>query len=1081
VRPRNFNILLAIVISVGFLAASIPVFAMPVGVSPNWPSPAGTNMIWGAGLFMENSYMDLYFGARTPSDTTWPTPPAPPSPPYQSIQFAGAGAARYVAWARGEPLAPQSYTYYVQFNYTSLAADNKDCSVWVNLENTDTLWVPQDYSVILENTGVNGIGSFNMRLHTTQATGVTVNLIDSTNRYATLYVDNAVNIRSITVQSGSLTGNAGDPVGLWVDVKNTGRKADTYSVSQVGSADPVSTGLLNPGDNKTVLVNANLPTGNSVPLYIQAAGSYAKDIDFVTATGVQTIVFQTYTTTYQSDTAGGIAPWENYGYGVQMPEMVAKHISGGAVVASAMMEMVAYEWNAAGYPSAWPRGAALFDITFQWMVPGASKIIWYDGDNVYSGYKTSNAGIKKLLDNLRLGLEPSGKTYTIDNQELVTLDNLLDSTYDILVLNQEQLYGSNGAIGGNPEALSAHQIQEIDNWVAAGKGVIVLEVSDYNNYDYCRVSNEVLDSLGFGWWFQHDTINDVTQNDLGASYKPLVVRVAGNPIGDNFLTQTGYENILAYRTPTLFQPNLSATVTSPNMTGPEDSQIIETITIKNTGNAWDNYTLSVSDTYGWTSTANLSSTLVGPLNPGDNTSVTLTINIPDSTAGLTDQITIQAQSFDAPWRDNFVGYENIGPVQSKGLLIEAPEGYVAHVSVVDRLVDPAFSYDPLTFGLKVTNNGPGGLPLDQKYELSAWWDSDNSQAGLKLTPDEMFVPYGDAEFATLSVTLPDNWLGGQSGQIDILAQGVLAENDQEPIPNNLTGSITVYAESKSSVEKEILPDELESQTGAPNSPLVWMVVVKNTGNIEENLTLTVSDNASPTLRSWNASFDDATLVTQVVFENVLPLNGVAKRTAYLYVTVPGDAKTGEWDNITVTVDDGLGDNRTDHVIARTLQPGPRIPEGTIEIAVEAQVVAITVTPLTFDFGVLDEGKTRISDNASDYPLTYTVFTVRNTGNVNENILARGTDAQSMPGEPVTTWTLSDSSPDLNVYMLGMVGTDVVGTLWLRSDTNKPAFSNVAPTDERTFSITIETPTAITTPARMWARIKLTAIPTVLPH
>ena len=84
--------------------------------------------------------------------------------------------------------------------------------------------------------------------------------------------------------------------------------------------------------------------------------------------------------------------------------------------------------------------------------------------------------------------------------------------------------------------------------------MIVLEVSDYLNYCYNRVSNRILDNLGFGWWFQHDTINDATRNDLGASYKPLVVRVAGNPIGDNYLAQTGRENILAYKCPTLFQP-----------------------------------------------------------------------------------------------------------------------------------------------------------------------------------------------------------------------------------------------------------------------------------------------------------------------------------------------------------------------------------------------------------------------------------------------------------------------------------------------------------------------------------------------
>jgi hypothetical protein len=271
-------------------------------------------------------------------------------------------------------------------------------------------------------------------------------------------------------------------------------------------------------------------------------------------------------------------------------------------------------------------------------------------------------------------------------------------------------------------------------------------------------------------------------------------------------------------------------------------------------------------------------------------------------------------------------------------------------------------------------------------------------------------------------------------------------------PENDT--IVVFAGESRSVQIEILPDNIEPQTGAPGSPLVWLVVVKNTGNAPENYTLTVNELLSGVSHTsvprigWGATLDNTILV----------LNPCVKAATYLRVTVPSDAKTFEWDAITVTVT-GTGVEDSYTVRAQVLQPGPRTPWSVIDICVDAQIVAIDVNPLQWYVGIMDEGENQTSP----------IFNVRNTGNVTEDIYAKGVDAQSMPGEPVTTWTLA-SSPSIDEYQLDMI----LGVTPLTTS-DQLAFESVGSGDERNFNLKIYSPSVITTPARMWTRVVLTAV------
>ena len=443
-RTKHFSILLAISLVTAFIvpivAAARPLVPNPEH-DPNW----AVGVWWGTKLRLENTGSDsvLYYGEAWFGEgvnDNYDQSPAPPSGYLTDIMAGGKEPPyyRYTIASLGQtaPGGGKEDNWYIRFRIFG-SEPYSTATVSSVIGDADNDYVPQDYSVVLEN----GAQKINLRVENGQITGIGP-------KWMILYVDNAVNITSVTTADPT-TGTAGDPLTLSVTVANTGRYTDTYSVS--ANAGSVSTGALAAGSSAVVSVPATYPAGTQA-IVVTAAGAYAKDEDSsLVLTGEVPIVFRAYDTGYASDTAGGIAPWENYYLGDNAPIMVAKKIGAGAVVAASWNGGINY-YHSASYPSA-DNMDVLFDITFQWMVPGATKVIWYDGDSVYSGYKTTNTTTKKMLDNLR------AKGYTIDNQNLLRLDNLGSSTYDVLVLNQEQM--GTRALGGDPSLLWDNELLAI--------------------------------------------------------------------------------------------------------------------------------------------------------------------------------------------------------------------------------------------------------------------------------------------------------------------------------------------------------------------------------------------------------------------------------------------------------------------------------------------------------------------------------------------------------------------------------------------------------------------------------------------
>ena len=388
------------------------------------------------------------------------------------------------------------------------------------------------------------------------------------------------------------------------------------------------------------------------------------------------------------------------------------------------------------------------------------------------------------------------------------------------------------------------------------------------------------------------------------------------------------------------------------------------------------------------------------------------------------------------------------------------QSYTAHASVVDEVVNPAVSYDPLTFVVKVTNTGL----LDDKYELTV---TDQLGWTLKLDPSELFVMAADpdnAEYAALSVSVPQDTLGNVSNQITVKATGKMATDEGVVIGPVNACTITVTTQAVNSVQIELLPGTIEPQTGAPGSPISWLVVVKNTGNVDDSFNLAVSESLtgvssqSTARTSWGATFSSQ--------PGTIP--AFTKWASYLKVTVPADAKTSESNELTVTIT-GNGPSDTYVVKAQALEPGPRIPEGVVEITVEDEIVSISCLGVnSYPFGAMKENETASTGEG--------FFVIRNTGNVSIDISVRGQDALTMPGEPSAKWGLSNSA-DLDQYamQLSPKTSTYGGSITDLTTGDQEVWSAVPESQEVRYGLTIVTPTAITTPARMWMRITISAI------
>jgi len=306
-----------------------------------------------------------------------------------------------------------------------------------------------------------------------------------------------------------------------------------------------------------------------------------------------------------------------------------------------------------------------------------------------------------------------------------------------------------------------------------------------------------------------------------------------------------------------------------------------TVTVTNTGEVRDNFTLSASDNQNWSPSVSPSSLLLAS---GASGNATLTVRIPDNAAAYTrDNIRVIARSR----YDNAVENENSCTVH----VAAVRRGVRIEISPTENSAGPGGN---VMFRVTVTNTGS----VADNYVLRG---SDNSGWPLSLSPSTLPLAAGALGTSTLTVTIPENTESCTRDRITVTARS-LTDNTIENSANCTAHAIV------SGVEVTISPSE---DTGSPGETLTFTVTVKNTGKVEDSYDLTVSDDAG-----WGATLS----------ENLLTIPAGENGIVVVSVTIPSDAINGDSTAITVTAT-SRGDPTKSDVTTCTATAGEKGPPG----------------------------------------------------------------------------------------------------------------------------------------------------------
>ena len=273
-------------------------------------------------------------------------------------------------------------------------------------------------------------------------------------------------------------------------------------------------------------------------------------------------------TSYADDVTGP-APLVPFGEGSYPPIGASCRVGKGAVIAAGLA------WNCIN--GQWKLGQldVLFDIMFQYLKPGATKVLWYEGYGV--------AHNTEACSELVTALENLGYTVVGDATEPITEELL--AGYDILVIPQLRL-GSPYA-GGDPSQLPWEDVEVIRKFVAEeGKGLLVMDAHDYGGNNWAFVQNKILEGVGAAVALQSDGVYDWVDNWQGRGWQPMGAVDPSTAIGAAYAERTGGTEIELWEvstvipTPPLFLeriPGGERSIVDGRRTGADARVIIETL------------------------------------------------------------------------------------------------------------------------------------------------------------------------------------------------------------------------------------------------------------------------------------------------------------------------------------------------------------------------------------------------------------------------------------------------------------------------------------------------------------------------
>jgi len=222
-----------------------------------------------------------------------------------------------------------------------------------------------------------------------------------------------------------------------------------------------------------------------------------------------------------ADDVTGPPPLVSFGAGTYPPILSVGKVGKGAVAAGGLA------WNCIN--DEWKKGQldVLFDILFQHMVPGAKNVLWYEGYGV-----AHNA---EACSDMVAALEALGYTVSGDATEPIT--PALLAGYDIVIIPQLRL--GSPYVGGNPDLLPWTDVEALKDFVAGGKGLLVMDAHDYGGNNWARVQDKILEGVGAGMTLQSDGVYDWVDNWQGRGWQPMGAVDPSTDIGAAYVKRTG--------------------------------------------------------------------------------------------------------------------------------------------------------------------------------------------------------------------------------------------------------------------------------------------------------------------------------------------------------------------------------------------------------------------------------------------------------------------------------------------------------------------------------------------------------------